>query len=319
VTRPATLLGPDRAPWAARRRRARARVGLLVAAGSVLAVLVLASSPAGATSGVQVGVVVNGQPAATSSDARPAQIHPNRPTELSIKVLNQTDTTLQLSTVRLEGKVLALPLFSYDSLVDLVVPPGGLRSETIPVNMNGVGGLATGLVVATVTVIDSNGYAVGSQSIVVKIYGSLASVYGFFALAVLVLTISSLVLALILLVRHRLPENRWLRAVRFFVPGFGVGLILTFTLAASGLFAPGPGHWLALLAVPSAIGLAAGFLTPAPDEDEYDDYDENVLLAEIVMVDEDPLQAQDRVLVTGGPGPAPGTMLGGDGRSTVMP
>jgi hypothetical protein len=303
------------------RRASRRRLWLSAAVASLLAALAvtLTASPVGAEGDVHLGVVVNGQAAATSSDARPAKIHPNRPTQVQITVVNHTGTTLHLATVRFQGQVLALPLFSYDSVVDLVVPPGGTQSETIPINMNGVGGLATGLVVATVTVIDARGYAVGSQSIVVRIYGSLASIYGLFALAVLVLTISSLVLALILLVRHRLPQNRWLRAIRFFVPGFGVGLILTFTLAASGLFTPGPGHWLALLVVPSAIGLAAGFLTPAPDEEEYDDYDENVLLAEIVMVDEDPLQVPDLVRASGGAGPAPGTMTGGDGRATVMP
>jgi hypothetical protein len=100
-----------------------------------------------------------------------------------------------------------------------------------------------------------------------------------------------------MLVRHRLPQNRWLRGIRFLVPGFGVGLILTFTMAASGLSAPGPGHWLLLLVVPSAVGLAAGLLTPAPDEEEYDDYDEDVLLAEIVMVDDDPLAHSEEDLL----------------------
>jgi len=78
--------------------------------------------------------------------------------------------------------------------------------------------------------------------------------------------------------------------VRFLIPGFGVGLVLTFTLSAFRIFAPGPGHWLPLVIVPTVAGLVLGFLTPAPNEEEFDDYDEDVLLAQIVVVDEDPLE-----------------------------
>jgi hypothetical protein len=280
--------------------------GLMGILGALLAASLATPSPAGASdvagSDVHVGVVVNGQAAASSSDARPAQISPNRPTLVRIIVTNGSDATIHVATVRFEGQVLGLPLFSYDSAVELVVPPGTQQAITFPVNMNGVGGQATGLIVATVTLINPAGYAIASQTVVTKVHGSLVSIYGMFALAVLVLTISSLVMALIMLVRHRLPQNRWLRAVRFFVPGFGVGLILTFTLAASGLFTPGAGHWLPLIVIPSAAGLLVGFLTPPPDEEEYDDYDPDVLLAEIVMVDEEPVgPSGDGVRVTADP------------------
>ena len=66
--------------------------------------------------------------------------------------------------------------------------------------------------------------------------------------------------------------------------------MLTFTLAAFGIFTAGPGHWLPLLIVTSGAGFAIGYLTPAPNEEELDDYDDDVLLAQIVVVDEDPLE-----------------------------
>ena len=96
--------------------------------------------------------------------------------------------------------------------------------------------------------------------------------------------------------RHTLPQNRWLRGVRFLIPGFGVGLVLTFTLSVFNIFTPGTGRWLPLLILTSATGFALGYLTPAPVEEEYDDYDENVLLAQIVVLDEDPLEEDDRSL-----------------------
>ena len=123
-----------------------------------------------------------------------------------------------------------------------------------------------------------------------NVHGSLDSIYGLFGLAVLVLTASSLGLALLAMARHTLSQNRWVRGVRFLIPGFGVGLVLTFTLAAFGIFTAGPGHWLPLLIVTSGAGFAVGYLTPAPNEEELDDYDDDVLLAQIVVVDEDPLE-----------------------------
>ena len=209
---------------------------------------------------------------------------------MTIRVSNNGGSTLRIATVRFEGQVLDLPLFSYDTGVNLVVPAGQTKSLTFPVVLTGVGSQATGLIVASITLIGTDGAGLASQSLVTNVHGSLASIYGLFGLAVLVLTALSLGLALLAMARHTLPENRWLRGVRFLIPGFGVGLVLTFTLSAFRIFAPGPGHWLPLLIVPTVIGLVLGFLTPAPNEEEFDDYDEDVLLAQIVVVDEDPLE-----------------------------
>lgn len=43
--------------------------------------------------------------------------------------------------------------------------------------------------------------------------------------------------------------------------------------------------------VPRAISFEfdAGYLTPAPNEEVFDDYDDNALLAQIIVVDDDPL------------------------------
>jgi len=238
---------------------------------------------------------VNGQPVVTSSDAHPAQLYPTRFVEVRIVLTNNGASTLNVSSMRLEGKVLALPLFSYDTAVDLVVPPGATKSLSFPFSMSGVGSQATGLVVATLSLLGPNGEVVASQPLVTNVHGSLHSIYGLFGLAVLVLTASSLGLALLAMARHTLSPNRWLRGVRFLIPGFGVGLVLTFTLAAFGIFTAGPGHWLPLFIITSGAGFAVGYLTPAPNEEELDDYDDDVLLAQIVVVDDDPLEGDNAV------------------------
>ena len=264
------------------------------AAVAVLVVLVTAGMytpvAGAATNDVSFSAVMNGQPAATSSDAHPAQLYPAVLAHLRIRVSNNGSSTLHISTVRFEGQVVGLPLFSFDTGVNLVVPAGHTKSLTFPVTLTSVGSQATGLIVATITLLGTNGAGLVSQSLVTNVHGSLVSVYGLFGLAVLVLTALSLVLALLAMARHTLPQNRWLRGVRFLIPGFGVGLVLTFTLSAFRIFAPSPGHWLPLLVVPTVAGLVLGFLTPAPNEEEFDDYDEDVLLAQIVVVDEDPLE-----------------------------
>ncbi|MGA2521961.1 MAG: hypothetical protein ABSG81_14235 [Acidimicrobiales bacterium] len=264
-----------------------------VASFGVLAMTVLltglvAPTAAAAEGGVSFSATVNGQSVATSSDAHPVQLYGTRLAQVRLRVDNHTSSPVRVSSVRLEGEVLALPLFSYDTDVALVIPARSTKTLVFPVSMGGLGSQATGLVVGTVTLLGPNGEKVASQGLVTNVHGSLQSVYGLFGLAVLVLTVSSLVLALVALSRHTLPQNRWLRGVRFLIPGFGVGLILTFTLAAVGIFTAGPGHWLPLLVVASAAGLALGYLTPAPNEEELDDYDDDVLLAQIVVVDEDP-------------------------------
>lgn len=278
---------------------------------SVAATGVLTSAAAwAAQSTLRLGISVNGQDALTSSDARPAQLYPNRPAQVHVSLTNTGSSPLSVTTVRFAGDVLGLPLFSYDSTVDLSVPAGATRSITFPVSMTGIGSQATGLVVAGVTLLSPTGATLASQPIVTDVHGQLTSLYGIFGLAVLVLTVSSLVLALVSLARHTLSQNRWQRGVRFMIPGFGVGLVMIFTLAAFGIFSPGPGHWLPLLVVTTCVGLALGYLTPAPDEPEFDDYDDDVLLAQIVVVDDDPLETQTAVAAAPGPAePARATVL----------
>ncbi len=247
----------------------------------------------------QLRIVVNGRPAATSSDAHPIVLEPARPARVHVTV-TAGGAALRVTTVRFQGDVMALPLFSYDSAVSLAVAPHATRTLTFAVSLTGIGNEATGLVDATFTLLSASGAAIASQSAVTDVHGSIVSLYGLFGLAVLLLTLTSLVFGLLAMARHQLPQNRWMRAVRFFIPGFGVGLVLIFTMSALGIFDPGPSHWLPLLVIASAVGLLGGYLTPAPDEEEFDDYDPDVLIAQIMIVDDDPLEAPaepDRELV----------------------
>jgi hypothetical protein len=276
----------------------------------------IVGSTAGASSTVAFSAVVSGQPVLLSTDAHPAQIYPSQPTPIRITVKNNGADTLHVSTVRFQGEVMNLPLFSYNTAVGLVIPAGKTKSLLFNVNTAGVGSQATGLVGSTITLLDPQGATLASHPVVVRVHGELRSLYGLFGLAVLLLTASSFIFALLALIRHTLPANRWLRGVRFFIPGFGFGLVLIFTFSALDIFTPGTGHWLPLLVATSATGFALGYLTPAPDGEVFDDYDDDVMLAQIIVVDEDPLDAvlpPEVVTTTAASAGAP------DGRATIAP
>jgi hypothetical protein len=274
-----------------------------------------AGSTAGASPPVAFSAVVSGQPVLLSTDAHPAQIYPSQPTPIRITVKNNGAATLHVATVRFQGEVMNLPLFSYNTAVGLVIPAGQTKSLRFDVNTTGVGSQATGLVGSTITLLDPHGAPLASHSVTVRVHGELRSLYGLFGLAVLFLTASSFVFALLALIRHTLPANRWLRGVRFLIPGFGFGLVLIFTFSALDIFTPGTGHWLPLLIATSATGFALGYLTPAPDGEVFDDYDDDVMLAQIIVVDDDPLEAAapPEVVTTAAPAGAP------DGRATTAP
>ena len=104
---------------------------------------------------------------------------------MRITVTNNGTSTLTISSMRLEGQVLALPLFSYDTAVDLVVPPSATKSLSFPFSVSGVGSQATGLVVSTLSLYGPSGAVVASQPLVANVHGSLHSIYGLFGLAVL--------------------------------------------------------------------------------------------------------------------------------------
>ena len=299
--------------------RRRWAAALLVAGALGLTSLLTLAPVAPAWAAVpapRFGAVINGQPVSLSTDAHPVDIYPDRSTIVRIAVQNTGPSTIQAATVRLEGAVIGLPLFSYDTSVGLVIPPGGTKTLAFALNVNGIGSQATGLVAGTLSLLGPNGNQLSTRSLVIKVHGSLQSLYGLFGLAVLVLTVSALALALVALARHTLPANRWLRGVRFFIPGFGVGLVLTFTFSALDIFTPGPSHWLPLLIACSVTGFAVGYLTPAPNQEIVDDYDDDVLLAEIVVVDDDGLDPAPPSDTVGPTGPPPGTP---DSRATIAP
>jgi hypothetical protein len=240
-------------------------IGLLLLAG-----LVWPAAPGGALDSVTIDAVIDGRPVGDSTEREPIQLRPQEPASLDLRVTNAGTAPVQVRTVRLQGEVMGLTFFAYDTSVSFTVAPGTTEDRSFALDLVGLKGQATGLIRGSVAVLDGTRRTLTSERMIVDVRGSLWSVYGMFGLAVIVLTVLSLGGALLALARHQLPENRWRRGLRFLTPGLGLGLFAVFTLSALRVLVPRPGVWIPILLVTGGGALLAGYLTPSPDDEEED-------------------------------------------------
>lgn len=256
-----------------RRRQGRTRAAAVGVA--LLAVFSVATCPPGlAAEGVALTARIDGRGVGEATESRPVRLSPTRPADVALQVTNGGSAPIVVRTVRLEGTVMGLAFFAYETTTELVVEPGAREDLAYSLDLGDLRGQATGLVVGSVTLLDEKREALASQRTVYDVRGSLRSVYGVFGLVVTGLTVVSFAAALIALARHRLPENRFRRALRFVTPGLGLGLTLVFALSATRVFVPRPGRWIPILLICAVAGFATGYLTPSPEEDDDGEFDE---------------------------------------------
>ena len=238
---------------------------------------VVPASPVHGDDHVALEASIDGRPVGQSGERDPIRLRPREPASLELRVTNQGSTPIEVRTVRLEGEVMALTFFAYDTSVAFAVAPGTTEVRTFALDLVGLGGQATGLIRGAVAIRDGDRRTLTSQQAVFDVRGSLWSVYGLFGLAVIVLTVVSLGGALIALARHQLPANRWRRGLRFLTPGLGLGLFAVFSLSALRILVPRPGVWIPTLLIAGGGSFILGYLTPSPDEDEDEDTEDDEL------------------------------------------
>ena len=194
----------------------------------------------------------------------PLKLQPGSELQVDIDMTNGTSEELFVRAVRLDSQVLGLTFFTYSTRVDATIAPGETVSRSFLVDLGDLGDQAVGLLPARLSLLDQDRGVIVSDSFPVDVRGSLSSVYGLFGIIVAIITALLLAAALVRLATHRLPANRWSRAARFGIVGFGVGMTLTFTLSALRLLTPGAAAWSTAVLVCTAIGLALGYLSPDP-------------------------------------------------------
>jgi hypothetical protein len=237
--------------------------------GFVLALVLAAGAApaAGADSGVE-GVsftaTIDGRPLAEIDANEPLPLQSDGVVELDVVVRNATDADIRVRSVHLEGTVLRLSFFSYETRVDLDVPAGQEADRSVVFDAVDLDGQATGLLPAALTLLDDERQVLASDDLAVDVQGSLRSVYGIFGLLVAAITVLLLVGAFTRLAAHRLPSNRWSRAVRFGAGGIGLGLTAVFTLSALRLLTPSAQSSLSVVVLVGSAFAVFGYLTPNP-------------------------------------------------------
>jgi hypothetical protein len=255
-------------------------VAALFAVPLVLGLAPAVASAAGSDS-VSVIATVAGSPIAHTSSEHPVQLEPGRHTSVHLLVTNPTSTRVVVQSVEIKGTVVGLDFYSFDTSVDLDVAAHSTARLGFVLDTRPLSGQATGLIPGSLTLLDSNGNVVASQSMVTNVHGSLISVYGLFGLAVLVLTGLAIADVLLAMARHRMSANRWRRGLRFMTPGIGLGFVLVFTMSALGLWTPTADTWFPVCAIFAAAFFVGGYLTPTPlDADDDTEDDDNDFLDE---------------------------------------
>ncbi|HEY0486102.1 MAG TPA: hypothetical protein VGD72_07625 [Mycobacteriales bacterium] len=248
-------------------------LALAVTAGILWPGVAASAVPDPANAGVQFTATVNGRDARTIDANVPVRLVPDDGADVVVTATNGGSAPLTVRSVRLDGRVFGLTFFKYTTRVDLELAPGAQGSRHFLVDLDDLGGQATGLLPARLTVLGARHEVLGATDLAVDVRGSVLSLYGVFGIVVGAATLLLLAALLFGLATQRLPANRWSRATRFLVPGVGLGLSLTFTLSALRVLTPNPLTWLALVLVCGGVAFGLGYLSPAPasGEDEEED------------------------------------------------
>jgi hypothetical protein len=226
------------------------------------------AGPATAAGAVQATATIDGQEVSRATADHPLQLRGDRPAIVRVSVSNAGTSDVVVRSVRIEGSVVGLMLFAYETRVDLRVPGRGRGEREYALDLVDLSKQAVGLLPAHVQLLDEQRHVISSEAFSTKVHGSLTSVYGLFGILVAGITALLLAGALLRLATHRLADNRWKRATTFGTAGLGLGLTLTFTLSALAVLLPSPGRWATITFVSGAALFGVGYLTPSPDGEE---------------------------------------------------
>ncbi|MEV5834311.1 hypothetical protein [Nocardia sp. NPDC052112] len=231
-----------------------------------LVLLGLSAAPVAAKpQGVDMSATIDDRDIADTSTTEPLRLQPNGTIRMAIALTNNTDGALRIRRVDLAGHVLGLTFFSYSTAVELTIAPGRSEELRYRLDLTGLEGQATGLIVADLAVIGEDGTRVAAIPLDTDVRGSLYSVYGLFGIALAVLTLLAIADAALAIARHRLSANRWQRGLRLLAPGIGIGLVFGFTASVLRWWVPDTGLWLAVAGVAAAVGFLLGYCSPTPE------------------------------------------------------
>jgi hypothetical protein len=224
--------------------------------------------------GLQWRATIDGHDVSTANANDPVPLRAGHDAQVALTVTNPGPDTVTIRTLRLEGRVIGMSFFAFSTRIDLAVTAGSTQQRTIQLDLSDLGDQAVGLIPARLSLLKPDRTVIDDRPLATDVRGSLRSAYGIFGLAIAGITLILVVSLAFEVARHQLPPNRWRRAVRFLAPGLGVGLTATFTLSATRILIPSASVWVPLVIGCGLAGFIIGYLTPTPDDEDYqDDYD----------------------------------------------
>ena len=251
---------------------------IIVAVALIAVAAVLCGPAAAAQSGsVTASATIGGHDVAAAATGDPLPLNPVRKVDCTLTVTNDGQNPVEITDVRLVGRVLGLTFFSYSTTMDLTVPPGASNTVHYQLDFTDLKHQAIGLIGGELIMRDADGDSVAVVPTVTDVRGSLLSVYGVFGMALVVLTVLALVDAAIAIARHRSSASRFRRGLRMLTPGIGIGLVLAYSASVARLWVPRTGLWLLVAGITAVLFFALGyFFTPTPehargDDTEFDD------------------------------------------------
>jgi len=247
-----------------------ARMSAFTALGAIL-VLVVTTGPTSGQGGVSLVSTIGGKAVAGSSNGHPLPMSPG-PTEIDLRVTNGGTSPIDARTVQLSSTVMGLDFFAYETAVEIRVAPGATEDRRFTLDLSALKGQATGLLPASIGILDAKRHTLASQKATVDVHGSKRSVYAIFGLVLFLLTAVGLVEVIVALSRGGLSANRFARGIRFLLPGIGLGLVLVIGSSVLSLFAPRPSLWVPIVLVTAVAMFAVGYLSPTPDRDDDGDH-----------------------------------------------
>lgn len=219
---------------------------------------------------------INGRPVGEIDANDPVLLDPEEGALLHVTLTNPSVEEVTVRSVRLDGKVMGLTMYNFTTRVDVVLPPDSVTTRTFEIDLIDLSGQATGLIPSRLQLIDADRAVLQEEEFPADIRGSVTSVYGVFGFAVLGITLLMLGSLLLRIRRTSMPENRWLRGMRFLPVGVGLGLVLTFTLSATRQLSPSATSWTTIVLLCGAASFAIGYFLPigvAEAQESSDDMD----------------------------------------------
>jgi hypothetical protein len=180
----------------------RRLAGVVACVGGAL-IVAAPLTPAGAAPAVVLHATLDGRELSTISQGHPLRLPPDQTVTVTTDVTNNTSRDLLVRSVNLNGRVMGLTFFSFETRIDLTVAAGATETRTFAVELVGLKGQATGLLPGRLDLLDAHRHVILSEAFAADVRGSLRSVYGIFGVLVFLITALLLISGLVRLAAGR--------------------------------------------------------------------------------------------------------------------